>query len=56
MILMLISINLKEKGTRAGDEIVAMTTSTEKRLKAYLDYNSALDGNTWGLPKGDTCE
>jgi len=38
------------------DEIKAMTTSTEKRLNAYLNYNSARDGSTSSLPKGDTCE
>ena len=37
-------------------DLEAMTANTKARLKAYLAYNSARDGTTSSLPKGDTCE
>jgi len=50
------TFNDSPNGWRLFSEIKAMTTSTEKRLKAYLEYDKALDGSTSSLPKGDTCE
>lgn len=37
-------------------EIHDMTKNTKSRLLAYMEYNSALDGMSWSLPEGDTCE
>lgn len=49
-----------EEGTKSPGavalEIEAITTNTKSRLKAYLAFTSALDGTSWSLPQGDTCE
>lgn len=37
-------------------KLEAIATNTKPRLKRYMEYNSALSGTTWRLPKGDTCE
>ena len=37
-------------------QIEAMTFNTKARMKAYMNYMSALDGSVWSLPEGDTCE
>ena len=39
-----------------SSEIKSLTTNTKKRLLQYLKYNKALDGTTWSVPEGDTCE
>ena len=38
------------------DKIRAYTTNTKARLKAYLDYDKALSGMVFSLPRGDTCD
>ncbi|MDR1976036.1 MAG: hypothetical protein LBQ18_03495 [Campylobacteraceae bacterium] len=40
----------------AWEKIRSMTTNTKTRLKAYLNFSKALEGTSWALPKGDTCE
>jgi hypothetical protein len=45
-----------EKSGIAWRKIRSMTTNTKPRLEAYLKFNHALDGTTWTLPEGDTCE
>lgn len=42
--------------TRVASELESVTTSTKKRLLAYLEFNKALDGTTWSIPVGNTCE
>ncbi|NTV95116.1 MAG: hypothetical protein HGA75_06815 [Thiobacillus sp.] len=37
-------------------ELRAISTNTKQRLLAYLAYNKALDGTSWAMPEGDTCE
>ncbi|MDI9335645.1 MAG: hypothetical protein QM520_01220 [Gammaproteobacteria bacterium] len=39
-----------------GTELEKMTTNTKQRLLAYLAFNKALDGTSWGTPAGDGCE
>ncbi|SKC32860.1 hypothetical protein CZ809_02388 [Photobacterium piscicola] len=41
---------------RVASELESITTKTKKRLLAYLKFNKALDGTTWSLPVGDSCE
>ncbi len=38
------------------EELRSLSTNTKPRLRAYLAYNKALDGTTWTLARGDTCE
>lgn len=40
----------------ATKEVEAMTTNTKSRLLAYLEFNKALNGTSWILPEGNTCE
>jgi hypothetical protein len=40
----------------ASNKVFAITTNTKARLQAYLKFNHALDGTSWKLPEGDTCE
>jgi hypothetical protein len=53
-------LNSKDKSNQnphiASKQMEAMTANTKARLQAYLKYNHALDGTTWKLPEGDTCE
>ena len=37
-------------------QIEAITNNTKARLKAYACFAKALDGTSWSLPQGDTCE
>ena len=39
-----------------ASEIETITTNTKLRLLEYLELNKALDGTSWSLPVGDTCE
>ncbi len=39
-----------------GAQLRAVTTNTKARLLAYLAYSKALDGTSWAMPEGDTCE
>jgi len=34
----------------------AVTFNTEERLKQYKEFNKALDGSSWSLPEGNSCE
>ena len=34
----------------------AVTFNTEERLKQYMEFNKALDGSSWSLPEGNSCE
>lgn len=40
----------------ASQELEAITFNTESRLQAYMNFNKALDGTSWSLPEGDSCE
>jgi hypothetical protein len=37
-------------------KIESMTANTKTRLKAYLEFNKAMDGTASTSPRGDTCE
>lgn len=37
-------------------DIEAVTFNTAQRLKRYMEFNQKLDGMSWSLPEGDTCE
>ncbi len=37
-------------------EIESITSNTKLRLTTYLAFNKALDGTTWAIPEGETCE
>jgi len=41
---------------KAIEDIIAITTNTKSRLRAYLTYDKMLDGMVFVLPKGDGCE
>ncbi|CZF85816.1 hypothetical protein [Grimontia marina] len=49
-----------ENGTigpaRVSLEIKSATFNTKLRLLEYLTFSEALDGTSWALPVGDTCE
>lgn len=49
-----------EQGTKSPSqvsrEMESITTNTKPRLLKYLEFSKALDGSTWALPSGDTCE
>jgi hypothetical protein len=53
-------LNSKDKSNQnphiASRQMEAMATNTKPRLQAYLKFNHTLDGTTWTLPEGDTCE
>ncbi|MCM0612979.1 hypothetical protein KFJ24_10900 [Marinobacter sediminum] len=34
----------------------AITFNTSERLKQYMEFNKALDGASWSLPEGSSCE
>jgi len=40
----------------ASEELEAITFNTAARLKAYMDFAKALDGTSWSLPEGNSCE
>jgi len=48
--------NSSKTPAQVSQEIESMTTNTKERLKAYLNFNKALDGTSWAMPEGDTCE
>lgn len=37
-------------------KLEAITFNTEERLKQYMEFNKALDGSSWSLPEGNSCE
>lgn len=41
---------------QVSQELEAITTNTKERLLAYLAFAKALDGTSWSIPEGDTCE
>ena len=41
---------------RVSKEIESITTNTKERLLAYLAYSKSLDGTSWAMPEGDSCE
>lgn len=41
---------------QVGAELESITTNTKQRLLAYLAFNKALDGTSWAMPEGDSCE
>lgn len=43
------------QGASVSEEIEAITTNTKERLLEYMAFAEALDGKTWTLPTGDTC-
>ncbi len=43
-------------GTKARQEIRALTTNTKERLSAFLAYNKSRSGTVSSVPEGDTCE
>lgn len=45
-----------KEAARVGKEVEALTTNTKKRLLAYLQMNKSLDGTSWAMPEGETCE
>lgn len=48
-------VNSKEPA-RVVRELEAITANTKARLLAYLAYNKTLDGTSFALPDGGTCE
>lgn len=45
----------KEPGEVSRD-IEAISFNTANRLKKYMEFNKALDGASWSLPEGTSCE
>jgi len=41
---------------KMAQEIMAMTTNTKERLKAFLAYNKARSGSVSSMPKVDRCD
>ncbi|MGR5148760.1 hypothetical protein ACQKP8_19710 [Photobacterium alginatilyticum] len=41
---------------QVSQEIESITSNTKARLLAYLAFSKALDGTSWAIPEGDTCE
>ncbi|NMT64364.1 hypothetical protein [Marinobacter orientalis] len=37
-------------------DLEAITFNTASRLKKYMEFNKALDGASWSLPEGSSCE
>ncbi len=48
--------NSSKAPAQVAQEIESITTNTKERLNAYLKFNKALDGTSWAMPEGDTCE
>ena len=48
--------DLEKPPAKVSKELEAITANTRQRLTAYLAYNKALDGTSWSMPEGDTCE
>lgn len=41
---------------QVSQELESITPNTKERLLTYLAFSKALDGTSWSLPEGDTCE
>lgn len=37
-------------------DLEAITYNTAERLEKYMEFNKALDGTSWSLPEGNSCE
>ena len=48
--------NNSKQPAQVSQELESITTNTKERLLAYLAFARALDGTSWSIPKGDTCE
>ena len=48
--------NNSKQPAQVSQEIESITTNTKERLLAYLAFSKALDGTSWAIPEGDTCE
>ncbi|HIF9187351.1 hypothetical protein [Photobacterium damselae] len=49
-------VTIDKSPEQVTQEIESITSNTKARLIAYLAFNSALDGTSWAIPEGDTCE
>jgi hypothetical protein len=48
--------NNSKQPAQVSQEIESITTNTKARLLAYLAFSKALDGMSWAMPEGDSCE
>ncbi|PTO97148.1 hypothetical protein CWO08_05340 [Vibrio sp. 10N.286.48.B8] len=48
--------NNSKQPAQVSQELESITTNTKERLLAYLAFSRALNGTSWSIPKGDTCE
>ncbi|CAH6886412.1 hypothetical protein VCHA50P415_30231 [Vibrio chagasii] len=48
--------NNSKQPAQVSQELESITTNTKERLLAYLAFARALNGTSWSIPKGDTCE
>lgn len=48
--------NGSKQPAQVSQELESITTNTKERLLAYLAFAKALDGTSWSIPEGDTCE
>ncbi len=48
--------NNSKQPAQVSQEIESITTNTKPRLLAYLAFSKALDGMSWAMPEGDSCE
>ncbi|OQX66609.1 MAG: hypothetical protein B6A08_19615 [Sorangiineae bacterium NIC37A_2] len=45
-----------KEAAQVGSELESLTANTKQRLLALLRTSKTLDGTSWALPTGDTCE
>lgn len=45
-----------EQPATVSRDLEAITFNTAERLNRYMEFNDALDGSSWSLPEGDSCE
>jgi hypothetical protein len=48
--------NGSKPSAQVSQEMESITTNTIERLLSYLSFSQSLDGTSWALPNGDTCE
>ncbi|PRB81979.1 hypothetical protein CQ007_07325 [Pseudomonas sp. MYb185] len=48
--------NDNKPAAEVSRELEAIATNTRERLERYLEFNKALDGTSWAMPRGNTCE
>lgn len=51
-----INENIDKHPAQVSQEIESITSNTKERLLAYLNFNKALNGTSWAIPEGETCE